>query len=274
MTKDALVMGDETDMSSPQVFSISPVGEKRVFTICRSEIRRRQRAFTVLVVSSLSALAVGSLSFAIRQPFVWVSTMSALSFFLAVARWLTLRWLRRLEHVRYRLDAEELQFLSGNVVRRCILKDVTRIYVKRTTSATIREIRIRCGKNSQLFISGIQEFEFFRQALMARCQGAVTVEWREPIDFDHPLFYFFFGLVVGGFGAVTFHVMAGFDAVDLRIFALFIALVELPLGLLLLLKKPLTIRLGLRARRAEVVFGMVVVAFGVWMVGVAWLGTG
>jgi len=133
--------------------------------------------------------------------------------------------------------------------------EIRRIRIKRTSKGTIREITIAAGKE-QTYINGLRDFEAFADDLTGRTANIEVTHFKEPIDFDHPLFYVFLGITLGTLATSFVSSVLRIGGVGLRYFQLFIAAYLVLTGAFFLLKKPIGGRYGEKKVSPDLVFGV------------------
>jgi hypothetical protein len=131
----------------------------------------------------------------------------------------------------------------GRTGREIPLCEVGRIRIKRTRKGTIREIMITANKR-QTYINGLQDFEAFAEDLTGHFPNIEVTHFKEPIDFDHPLFYVFLGITVGITATALVRTVLRLNGAGLAYFQLIVAAYLVLTGAFFLLKKPIGGRYG------------------------------
>ena len=92
----------------------------------------------------------------------------------------------------------EIRFVHGSEINQYLLIDVRAVRIKRRSTGTIREISLFLQNRKRLSINGFEdEFEQLKNALIHKFNPMIsTCEVKEPMDFDHPLFYPIFGTLM------------------------------------------------------------------------------
>jgi hypothetical protein len=111
---------------------------------------------------------------------------------------ISFRFLNLLMIMKIRLSDLEIERLRGNKSERYLLSEVETIKIKRRSNGDIREIYIFFRNHKHLYISAFeQDFDYIAGILADKVdKGTLICEKREPINFDHLLFYPILGLII------------------------------------------------------------------------------
>ena len=113
-------------------------------------------------------------------------------------------------------------------------------------------------------MNGVEDFERLEQELRRRIPVSATVtETREPIDYDHPLFYVVFGTLTGAAFTLAVRGMASLSQGGLKWVTLGISCYSVVLGTYVFIARPISQRYGPKSR-----FGDLVLAFFAILAGV------
>lgn len=151
-----------------------------------------------------------------------------------------------------------------------LITDIDKIRIKWTTKATIREMYIVLRNGSNLFINGLVDFEKFKDELIQRIGGKLTVKQTyEPIDFDHPLFYSILGFPISFVAVYLMRLAFDLDYFWIKtvlfVFSMFIA----ALGMYFIYARPVTKRYGGCKKISDFIFGLVLIGFAICFITVA-----
>jgi hypothetical protein len=130
------------------------------------------------------------------------------------------------------------KFKDSRNSKECLLSDIKSIRVKRTTRGLLREIRIGISGTKFLYINGLEEFEEFINDLISANKNVTIVKFKELIDFDHPLYYVFFGTTVGIVTTLFFRFIPRISENNMKYVQLIFAAYLIFTGLFLLINKP------------------------------------
>ncbi|MBN1533758.1 MAG: hypothetical protein JXA20_13900 [Spirochaetes bacterium] len=172
-------------------------GMRKEFATSIGEMERRKRAFRTLAASLMAGATLASLALFRDSILVVLPSLAALAVLLALSDAL----FRRV----FENSKETVVLLTGTTMERrggrhqaLRLADITGVSVKRTSRGSVREVRIDLSGAGPVFINGLHGFEEFRESLLRSLRGGIVPrEVREPLDFDHPLFYVLFGGLAG-----------------------------------------------------------------------------
>jgi hypothetical protein len=237
---------------------------ERLYTTSPTELDRRLSAYTTLIVSLLAGIALSSIDYLFRAPAVWLAGLAGLGLALALSRLAFARSFRSYAGIELRLDDSCIERTRGTASEKYPLADITGLKVLRTSRKYIREITARFSNGRRLSMNGVEDSERLEQELRSRIPASATItETREPIDYDHPLFYVVFGGLVGLTFTLAARAMASLNENGLRWTTLGIACYSLVVGAFLLIARPIAQRYGPKNRSGDYLFGLLAVLAGI-----------
>ena len=229
---------------------------ERFYATSTAELQRRLRAYTTFIVSLLAGIALFSVDYLFRAPVIWLACFAGLGLALALSRMAFARSFRSYARIELRLDDTILERTRGTTTEKYPLADITGIRVLRTSRKSIREITARFSNGRRLSMNGVDDFERLEQELRSRIPaGATVTEAREPINYDHPLFYVVFGFITGVAFTLAVRAMATLSQSGMKWATLAIACYSAILGAYVLLARPLSQRYGPRSRFGDFLLG-------------------
>jgi hypothetical protein len=238
--------------------------DRGVYTTSAAEMDRRLRAYTTFIVSLLSGIALSSIDYLFRAPAIWLACLAGLGLVLALSRLAFIRSFRSYSGIELRLSDSCVERTRGTSSEKYPLADITRLRVLRTNRKSIREITAGLSNGRRLSMNGVDGFERLEQELRSRIPANATVtETKEPIDYDHPLFYVVFGGLVGLTFTLAVRAMSSLSENGLRWTTLGIACYSFILGAFLLLARPIAQRYGPKSRSGDYLFGLLAVLAGI-----------
>lgn len=215
------------------------------YIISLTEIERRKKSFTTFIISVIAGLTLSSFDLIIANSFFAIIILFTFSMFLFVARILTIKSLNNYSQIKFFLNDYSIERKSIKTKESYFLKDITQLNIKRTTNNYIREIKIILNDRIVLFVNGLNNIEQFKQKLTNKCSSDIRIkEIKEPIDFDHPLFYLFFGLFISCFFTFFIRFIANINFSSLMIVYYLIIIFNLAVSLYLIIIKPVLKRYG------------------------------
>jgi hypothetical protein len=217
------------------------------FSMSIEELRRRERAFDRLGLSTVLSLSVCSadlLTKHLAQAATAIGTVGAL--FLLSRLWLA-AGNRRFATTTWSIEPGILCRDDGRSRHQYQLSSIRGVQAKRTTNGVIREIKVTFDAGSPVFVNGLEDPESFRNRLRSLTEMATQTELREPLDFDHPWFYAALGVALGVMTAVIERVLLSGPQVDGRWVYGLLAAYSLGFGVYWLRAKPISGRYGARA---------------------------
>lgn len=161
------------------------------------ELHRREKAFDRLGVSTILAFAIGSASLFVAHSLALLVGIACLAtLFIASRVWLA-AGNRRYAQTTWDIGHTTLVRSDSRSVHEYQLDSIRHAQAKRTTAGVIREIKLSFDDGSAAYANGLEDAESFWECLNSRNIDASQVVLREPIDFDHPLFYVVLGCALG-----------------------------------------------------------------------------
>jgi hypothetical protein len=237
---------------------------EQLYTTSTTELDRRLRAYTTLVVSLLAGIALSSIDYLVAAPAIWFIGVGCLALFLVLSRVVLVRSLRSYALLELRLDDTQIERARGGTVEKFALAEVTRLRIVRTSRKSLREITALMKSGRRLSMNGVEDFERLEQELRRRIPASATVtETREPIDSDHPMFYVFFGGLTGAAFTLAVRGMASLSEGGMKWATLAIACYSAMLGAYALLARPLSQRYGPKSRIGDLVLAFSSILAGI-----------
>lgn len=212
------------------------------YTISRSEITRRKKAYATLSASLMVGLVLSSwiLHFPVSFP-GYLSVAFAL--FLLGA--FSFRFFRKLLKIRINLSNLFLERTVNGVSEKYPLNEICRMTVKRKTDHTIREVYIWLRDDRSVFMTALDRFEEFEKSLSAHVAKDVVIkEVHELLNFDHPLFYSLLGLPISFCSLLVLQRILFSDYQDMKIWMIALFVYLFVFGVYFLFFKPISKRSG------------------------------
>jgi hypothetical protein len=231
------------------------------YVISKTEINRRKKAYATLSISLTVGLVLASK--ALGFPITVIDYLYFITAFFLLGL-LSFRSLNFLLQTKIVLSTQLLERMGRNATERFVIANIVRVKIKRTTNHAIRETYIWLRDGKSVFISAVENFEQFRNELIDRLDKNVTVtETREPIDFDHPLFYSILGLPISFIGLYLTRLITNFDCAKIEIALLIFSVYLLAVGIYFIYAKPISKRYGSQKRATDFLFGAFMVCSGI-----------
>jgi hypothetical protein len=238
--------------------------DSAIYTTATTELQRRLRAYTTLIVSLLCGIALSSVDYLLSAPATWLAGVTGLALVLALSRIALVRSFRGYAQLELRLTDSCIERSRGTAVEKYPLADVVRLGTKRTSRRSIREITASLRDGRRLSMNGVEDFERLEQELRSRIPASAAVtEVREPIDYDHPLFYMFFGGLVGLTFTLAVRGMTTLCEGGLKWVTLGVSCYSVVLGAYVLIARPISERYGRKSRFGDFLLGLFALLAGV-----------
>lgn len=180
----------------------------KTFTTSPVEMNRRKVAFRTLLIS-LFVSAGGTALVTLPVPRTLIlSSMGVIGACFLFLNLLFNHILERSKNTVVTVSDKEIIRTGMNKSDKCIVSSITGIRAKRTTSGQIREMGIFRENDTPLYVNGMEAPEAFYKHVFSLTDDKVKVhEIKEPIDYDHPLFYVFFGSFTGTLSAIMINLL-------------------------------------------------------------------
>lgn len=227
------------------------------YRISQTEITRRKRAYLTLSTSILVGLALASIILHFPVSIGgYVLTITVI--FLLGA--FSFRSFHTLSQTKIALSNQALKRIVNGISEEYILGNVNRVKLKWTTNNTIREIYVWLSNGTSVYVSALDHFEEFKKDLFGKLDEDVkTEEVREPIDFDHPLFYSLLGLPISAIGVLFFKVVPFLSYQYIKIGVIIFFIYLLVFGIYFIFVKPLSKRFGNKTVVSDYVMGCLMI---------------
>ena len=234
------------------------VSEHKEYAASKGEMDRRLKAFMRLILFLYISACICSIDIIIKHPGASMPALIISAIFLFLM-WLNFRktFINESQKKIY-LSEKELILDFKKSKDQYSVKDIESIQIKRTTNKTIREIRVSIAGANNIFINGLEDLEQLKENLISFAPNAAVKEIKEPIDYDHPLFYVILGTAVGALLAVLLRISALYNDYIQILSAGFL----LAVGVFWILYKPLKSRYGSRKTLSDDIMGLLFLFIG------------
>ena len=237
------------------------------FAVSEVEIGRRRSAYLTLSICWVLGAITFTLIVSKLDFFMAVSYVFLLVIALTFIGLYTFRLLNRYVNVKMCLMDAYLERVGQKSRDRVFYDRIEKIVVKRTTINTIREIRIVIKNQRNFLINAVENFEEFRNQLIAKCHSSKKqikiIDYREPLDYDHPLFYAIFGLSIGFLAPMMFIWLNPFEPQNVYHFERAVVIISLVVGVVFMAVRPISTRYGKSLVRADLIGGAMIAFSGI-----------
>ncbi|MCJ7650986.1 MAG: hypothetical protein MUP85_20435 [Candidatus Lokiarchaeota archaeon] len=229
------------------------------YNISLKEIDRRKKAFTTLIISIWFGLIISAFDFIISNILLSVIFLLTFAIFLYISRVLTINSLNYFSQIRFLVNDESIERKTKKSEEIYLFKDITKLSIKRTSKGNIREVGVLLKDGNSIFINGLNDFESFRERLINNCSKSIKIKKiNEPIDFDHPFYYLFFGFIVSSISTMFIRLIAGLNSSNLEIIYLTVLFYNLIVSLFIILAKPISRRFGKTTQITDYILGILI----------------
>lgn len=237
------------------------IAEPKVYEYKTSpiEMKRRKKAFITFAISLFLSICIFLIDYITSAPGVLLPIITFLAILLVFAV-IAFNKFEKRTSLRIYLSERAIEWKSKNQSKQYMLADIKGLRIKRKSKGTIREIKIHMRGSNSLYINGLDDLCSFEANLLSKIQSVNTSTFREPIDFDHPWFYAFFGTFIGLCTTALFRLLALMSVNHIRNLQIFVACFTVGLGSYWIWCKPIKGSYG--AKHADIIFGISLIVIG------------
>lgn len=239
---------------------------KNQFSSSTLEMDRRKTAFQSLCASLIVSIAVMGFILFNSDLIALMVTVLFIAFLLISAILYFNHLLEVSKQAQVTVGENEIEHIHARIANRYPVVSITGIIVKRTVHGTIREIRFVTNMSGSFFINGLNDFENFFNCISAVVNKGVTITTiREPIDFDHRMFYPILGTIVGVVSVLFLKTGLSLSTNSFAFLQIAIAAFSAIFGIYWLVSKPMVGRYGKKFLLTDLIAGIAMVVTGVYL---------
>lgn len=233
------------------------------FDISKKEMDRRVKAYTTLILSFLISLILLSCNYIVQHLNISLFIIFILTAFLLGSRIVLIRYFNSLMKDKTILTPKYIERNNNKY----FIKDIIRINVKRTSNGYVREIKLGFNNKKTIYINNeIDNIDKFEEQLQKYLSKKVLIKYIvEPLDYDHPLFYFFFGVLVSFVFFIFSKFLITLDINKINIFNYIVSIISIVFGLYFVIYKPINKRGENKNSRADYLWGVIFILIGTVM---------
>lgn len=234
------------------------------YTISQSELVRRKIAYSTLSISLMAGLLFASIL--LKFPVPVGGYLIVLTVILLLGLY-SFKFLHTLSQTKIYLSNQILERKVHGSSEKYLIGEISHVQIKWTTHDTIREIYIWLQNDKSIFISALNHFEEFKNDLVDKLDTHVIVkETREPLDFDHPIFYAVLGLPISTAGVFMYTLILTWNYQRIKIVILAFFVYLLLLGIYFIAAKPISNRYGNKTIVTDYITGVTMISFGILLI--------
>lgn len=228
-----------------------------------SEMNRRKKAFMTLSISLFISISVSFFSFFHSYLQTVLPFMTIIALFLLIAVLSFNRFLERSKSIKINISEKKIEKKWFNKNDIYDLKSINSVKIKRNTANLIREIRFAISGARPFYVNGLDRFEELNNCLQLVIDKDIKInEVKEPIDYDHPLFYVLLGTSVGILSILFLRVLFIYSNY-MWLFQLTISCLVIIFGIYWLFSKPINGRYGQNKKNTDNVMGTLFIIIGI-----------
>ena len=213
---------------------------QNTYKISHKEMIRRGQAFSLLLISLLVFGFIFSVLFITANILILIAIFAILAIISLFIIFVFTRYFRAYQTIEIVLSSDEILRNWQANKEKWEYQDIKSITIKMTTNKTPREVRIALNTGSVVIINGLNNFDDFEHDIVSRISSDKIKYIKEPIDFDHPLFYPILGFILSFLTASSIKILSVLDSSSIQIYYYFMLAFNTGLCLYFIAKKPLT----------------------------------
>lgn len=232
------------------------------FNISQNELNRRKIAFVTLLLSLSVGIIIFLKIFGLALSAFGYSCIGVIFILLSL---LTFHYLESISKMIIIITDNEIERMKPNSTEKYLISDIDAIRIKRRTNGIIREISIRFKNHKQIYINGFEEdFENIKSSILNKLDKEVNVkDYREPMDYDHPLFYPVLGLLISFTSIFFLKFMISAESSLIKFIMRTFSVFDFLLAIYFVIKNPISIRSGKNQKMVDYIFGIVLLLISV-----------
>lgn len=208
-----------------------------IYTVSKKEINRRTTAYTTLIVSFFLFLIIFSLNYIMQYLSIFICIILIVGCFLFVSRIIVIKYFNSLLKTTVALTSN---YIRKNKTK-YLINHIKKIIVKRTTNGYTREIKIKLNNNISTYINNstdnFEDFVIQLQKILPKEVVNKTIQ--EPINYDHPTFYFFLGILLSFISIKSINILFNFNAEYMKLTSYCVSFFAIVLGIYFIAYKPI-----------------------------------
>lgn len=242
------------------------IPETTELSISTKEIMRRKQAFTALNIFLLLGMIIPSFDYVISHTLPALITILIIVVFLYLIRIFMFRAVDNFSRTKYLIDSRTVTTITAKSRDSYNLNDLKRIYIKRKSDGIIRVIKITKQSGESLAINGLENPEGIKDLILEKAGRTPEIkEFKEPLDFDHKLFYPVLGLLTGSLLVLFIRFFSGIGESGLQILYRVIIGLNLVISLVLLLSQPISESYGQKTRVIDYSIGLSILVLDIFL---------
>ena len=233
------------------------------YNISKTEIDRRRKAFTSLIVSLLIFSTLFSIDLIIKNIRISIIVFTFLALILFLSRIMTFKFLKNLLKMEIMITDNYLLKIWNKTEVKCFFNEIKYIKIKKTSKGYNRAIEIFAKTKSNININGLDNFEKFEQELIKKIDNSKIKLVKEPLDFDHPFFYPIFGLLVSFLSIYGFRMLVGLDYQSIKIFYYTVLIFNFFISIYFFITKPLSKTFEKKKINPDYIFSVLIILISI-----------
>ena len=159
------------------------ITEGKRYTVSPIEMRRRKNAYTTLICTLFSGIALPTFYFFDTHLPILIGTLAGSAVVLVASRQLLFRSFHDFSKIILVLTDTHIARIGVKSSKQYQLSMIAGLWIKRTVNKSVREIKIRFNDKKQLSITALQDFEDFEKTLREKIpEHTAITAFQEPID--------------------------------------------------------------------------------------------
>jgi hypothetical protein len=242
------------------------ISETIELDISAREIRRRKQAYTALNIFLVLGMIIPAFDLVITHTMPALIVIFIVAAFLYLIRIFMFRAIDNFSRTKYLIDSRTVTTITAKSRDVYDLQDLRRIYIKRKSDGIIRVIKITKQSGESLAINGLDNPENVKELILKNTESTAEIkEFKEPLDYDHKLFYPILGLLTGSLMVLFIRFFSGMSESGLYILYWVIIGINLIISLVLLMSQPISQSYGQRTRVIDYAIGLGILVLDIFL---------
>jgi hypothetical protein len=142
--------------------------------------------------------------------------------------------------------------------KKYLINDIKEIIVKKTTKGCVREIKIKLNNTNTYINNSINNIDGFVIELQKYLPKEVVVKKiSEPLDYDHPTFYFFFGILLSFVCINAIKLFFSLNSSNIPFISYIVSFFTIIMGIYFIVYKPIYKRDEKESQSADYILGII-----------------
>ncbi len=240
--------------------------EIKIFHISEIEVNRRKKAFTSLIISFFIFSLLFSIDLIVENVTISIISILFFALMLFLFRIMTLNYLNNFLKMKLVIEKNNLIKIWNKNQAKCFFNEIKYIKIKKTIKGCNREISVFTKTNADMIINGLDDFSSFENELLNKIENKKIKIIKEPIDYDHFLFYPILGLLLSFIFIYAVKIFSNFDYQNIKIFYHSVLLYNFSMCIYFFITRPLSKTSEKKKVNPDLIFILLIICINVFFI--------